>query len=48
MRKEAAAAAFAALFGACSALEWSWDTVQTYVHCANKTGAWNDAALAAM
>jgi hypothetical protein len=26
-------------------LEWSWDTVQTYVHCANRTGAWNDEAL---
>ena len=26
--------------------EWSWDTIQTYVHCANFTGEWNDAALA--
>ena len=24
---------------------WSWDTVQTYVHCANTTGEWNSAAL---
>ena len=24
---------------------WSWDTVQTYVHCANLTGEWNDDAL---
>jgi hypothetical protein len=31
-----------------AALTWSWDTVQTYVHCANKTGAWSDAALQAM
>ena len=21
--------------------EWSWDTIQTYVHCANFTGEWN-------
>ena len=27
---------------------WSWDTVQTYVHCANTSGEWNDAALLAM
>ena len=27
---------------------WSWDTVQTYVHCANYTGEWNDDALAIM
>eukprot|EP01046_Picozoa_sp_COSAG06_P040014 COSAG06_NODE_4797_length_3947_cov_1.454782_3_plen_407_part_00 len=27
---------------------WSWDTVQTYMHCANITGEWNDAALDAM
>jgi hypothetical protein len=26
--------------------EWSWDTIQTYVHCANYTGEWNDVALA--
>ena len=31
-----------------AALTWSWDTVQTYVHCANRTGAWSDAALHAM
>jgi hypothetical protein len=24
---------------------WSWDTVQTYVHCANYSGEWNDDAL---
>ena len=24
---------------------WSWDTVQTFMHCANVTGEWNDAAL---
>jgi hypothetical protein len=25
---------------------WSWDTLQTYVHCANRTGIyWSDAAL---
>ena len=24
---------------------WSWDTVQTYIHCANTTGEWNQAAL---
>eukprot|EP01047_Picozoa_sp_COSAG01_P008008 COSAG01_NODE_310_length_19129_cov_22.110615_12_plen_434_part_00 len=24
---------------------WSWDTVQTYIHCANTTGEWNPAAL---
>lgn len=24
---------------------WSWDTMQTYIHCANTTGEWNDAAL---
>lgn len=24
---------------------WSWDTLQTYIHCANTTGEWNDAAL---
>jgi len=27
---------------------WSWDTLQTYVHCANRTGEWNDAALAVL
>ena len=27
---------------------WSWDTIQTYMHCANLTGEWNDAALDAM
>eukprot|EP00937_MAST-01D_sp_MAST-1D-sp2_P001467 g1467.t1 len=27
---------------------WSWDTVSTYVHCANRTGSWNDEALAVM
>lgn len=27
---------------------WSWDTVQTYVHCANRTGSlWNEQAVAA-
>ena len=31
-----------------AALTWSWETVQTYVHCANKTGAWNSDALQAM
>lgn len=24
---------------------WSWDTVQTYIHCANVSGEWNDGAL---
>jgi len=24
---------------------WSWDTVQTYIHCANITGEWNGGAL---
>ena len=24
---------------------WSWDTVQTYIHCANITGEWNAGAL---
>jgi hypothetical protein len=24
---------------------WSWDTVQTYIHCANITGEWNREAL---
>ena len=29
--------------------KWSWDHVQTYVHCANRTGPlWNEAALASM
>eukprot|EP01048_Picozoa_sp_COSAG05_P000614 COSAG05_NODE_17_length_35518_cov_34.728084_29_plen_379_part_00 len=27
---------------------WSWDTLQTYVHCANYTGEWNDEALAVL
>jgi hypothetical protein len=27
---------------------WSWDTVQTFMHCANVTGEWNDKALSAM
>ena len=27
---------------------WSWDTVQTYVHCANFSGEWNDEALAVL
>ena len=27
---------------------WSWDTVQTYVHCANYSGEWNDEALAVL
>ena len=21
---------------------WSWDTMQTYIHCANMSGPWND------
>merc|ERR1719174_1000834 len=25
--------------------KWSWDTIQTYIHCANRTGEWNDDAL---
>ena len=25
---------------------FSWDTVQTYIHCANMSGPWNDAAVA--
>eukprot|EP01051_Picozoa_sp_SAG22_P003843 SAG22_NODE_193_length_15643_cov_5.339424_5_plen_142_part_00 len=24
---------------------WSWDTVQTYVHCANYSGEWNAGAM---
>jgi hypothetical protein len=24
---------------------WTWDTIQTYVHCANYSGEWNDDAL---
>ena len=28
--------------------QWSWDTIQTYVHCANYSGEWNDAALAVL
>ena len=24
---------------------WSWDTIQTYVHCANFSGEWNPQAL---
>ena len=27
---------------------WSWDTLQTYVHCANFSGEWNDQALAVL
>ena len=25
--------------------EWSWDRIQTYIHCANVTGEWNTDAL---
>ena len=25
---------------------WSWDTMQTFFHCANESGAWTDAAAA--
>jgi hypothetical protein len=25
--------------------KWSWDTLQTYVHCANYSGEWNEDAL---
>jgi hypothetical protein len=25
--------------------DWSWSTVQTYIHCANTTGEWNSEAL---
>ena len=32
--------------GAWALPSWSWDTLQTYVHCANYTGEWNDEALA--
>ena len=28
--------------------KWSWETMQTYVHCANLSGAWSDAAAARM
>eukprot|EP00041_Stephanoeca_diplocostata_P030143 m.904777 g.904777 ORF g.904777 m.904777 type:complete len:438 (+) comp23695_c0_seq51:140-1453(+) len=24
---------------------WTWDTIQTYIHCANRTGEWNENAL---
>ena len=24
---------------------FSWDTVQTYIHCANMSGNWNELAL---
>ena len=24
---------------------WSWDTIQSYIHCANYSGAWNEGAL---
>lgn len=35
--------------GAAKVPAWNWDTIQTYVHCANRTGPlWNDAALASM
>ena len=35
------------LAGPASALpRWSWDTMQTYFHCANESGAWTDAAAA--
>jgi hypothetical protein len=39
----------AASIAAATALpQWSWDTIQTYVHCANYSGEWNDDALRAM
>lgn len=32
--------------GATALPRWSWDTVQTYVHCANRTGAlWSSEAV---
>jgi hypothetical protein len=27
---------------------WKWDTIQTYIHCANYTGEWNSEALAVL
>lgn len=27
---------------------WSWDSVQTYVHCANRSGDWNPDAVAVL
>jgi len=42
-------AALLALVSAARAMPpWSWDTLQTYVHCANLSGAWSDAAIARM
>ena len=42
-------AAAALLLGAGSVADalpsWSWDTIQTYVHCANFSGEWNAGAL---
>ena len=35
-----------ALGGAAALPRWSWATMQTYVHCANESGAWTDAAAA--
>ena len=43
------AAVAAAVACTASALPpWSWDKLQTYVHCANFTGEWNDESLAIM
>ena len=41
---------FGLLFGSgiLSLPSWSWDTIQTYVHCANYSGEWNDDALAVL
>jgi hypothetical protein len=35
----------ALLYTAAALPSWTWDTVQTYVHCANYTGEWNEDAL---
>ena len=41
-------AALLAPRGASALPRWSWDTMQTYTHCANMSGAWNAAAAARM
>ena len=47
--KALAAAAVASVATTATALpSWSWDTLQTYVHCANYSGEWNSGALAVL
>ena len=46
MAARRAAAALLLGAGSVGALpSWSWDTIQTYVHCANFSGEWNAGAL---